>query len=136
MIAVDWFVQLVDSSAFVEPNEVREAVRDWLRDAPVSIGAHINWTDDAVYPNTISFCGTFPAANMAALLASIQDVIGRTEYMVFAEVCDATKYESPFMLHVVTKTLIATMGGHEMVRELVRQLHTAAAPATGANSAE
>jgi hypothetical protein len=134
MMPVDWFLQLVDSSAFAEPNEVREGIRMWLAEDASMHKRHLKWEDDAPYPTTVSVCGGFPSPNTASLLEIIQTALGETEYMVFAEVGDASKYEEPIILHVVTKTLVATMSGPTMVQELVKQLHVAAEPAT--NSAE
>jgi hypothetical protein len=129
-MTVDWFVQLVDSSAFEHPNEVREAVRDWARNEGAMAGRHIVWDDDAPYPATITFAGGWPLPNFTSLLDFIQQTLGETEYMVFAEVRDGAKFDGTMVLHVVTKTLLAEMSGPKMVQELVKQLHAAAEPAT------
>lgn len=127
---VNWFAQLVDSSAFERPNEIRQAVRDWLSETTVDVDRHIVWDDDAPYPTTLSFCGIW-VPEFYKLLDSLQEFFGETEYMVFARVGDNSVFDHPIMLYVVTKTLIAEAGGPAMVHELVRQLQAAAAPAAG-----
>lgn len=131
-MTADWFMQLVDSSAFEQPNEIRAAIRSWLEDDGRMIERQLKWDDDAPYPSTITFSGValyLPV--FTNLLDELQEHLGETEYMVFTWLGNSQIFEQPIEMYVVTKTLIATMSGRAMVQELVKQLHAAAAPATG-----
>jgi hypothetical protein len=130
MMPNDWMLQLVDSSAIEQPNEVRQAIRDWLSEYGAIADRHIVWEDDSPYPSTITIAGTY-RPSFSSLLEAIQPHLGATEYIVFALVGDAMTFDYPLQLHIVTKPLTAILGGPDMVHELVRQLHTAAETAMG-----
>jgi hypothetical protein len=122
---MSWFTQLVDSSAFEQPNAIREAIDEWV---DTTVNANIVWTPDAPYPTIMSFQGNGLRPTFEALLEAVQPYLGDTEYMVFAEL---NGWGDSMVLYVITRSLLAVMRGTDMVRELVKQLHSAATPATG-----
>lgn len=127
----NWFVQLVDSSAFEHPTLLDDAIHNWMHETARDIGRHVVWEEGTPYPSTITFSGEWPIPSFAGLWERIQPELAETEYMVFAQLGDAEMFDEPIVVHVVTKTLIATMSGPSMVQELVKQLHVVAAPAAG-----
>lgn len=128
-------MQLVDHSAFEQPNEIRDVIQEWVQDEKLS-GQSISWADDSPYPRSITIYDEGVVPDYDGLMTGIQQQLGETEYLVFCRLADTGIFQEPMSLHVVTKTLIATMIGPAMVRALVRQLHGAAAPAIGVVSEE
>ena len=110
VMPAQWWVQLVDSSPLEKHDELREAITGWISRLILLEGVsyRYDWGQGSPVPAALSLQGNDAPPDIYTFLGTIQQFIGRNEYMIFVVMVEADTLNKNALRHViVTKNALA-----------------------------
>jgi hypothetical protein len=116
MSQITWWLQLKESTALENHEEIRSRVAGWAASvATYAFSEDIIWEAGTVMPTKISIQGAGPPPDISEWLQQLQPHLEDREYMIFIMTVDRDTYDSVGVhCHVLTKRIVAEISGAEL----------------------